>query len=108
MIKPKISCVYLDMDGVIADFVKRYKELYHMEPREAEKHKKFDHFFDEFIAAGKFAQLDLMPGARELLTFLNHLYLTAAFPQRFYHLLQIRIDMMKFLVRKKTGYKNMV
>ena len=40
MIKPKISCVYLDMDGVIADFVKRYREMYGMDPREAEKKKE--------------------------------------------------------------------
>ena len=71
MIKPKISCVYLDMDGVIADFVKRYKELYHMEPREAEKNKKFDHFFDQFIETNQFATLDLMPGAMDAITFLR-------------------------------------
>lgn len=71
----KIRKIYLDMDGVIADFNKGYKELNNMEPREAEKNKKFDHFFDEFIAANKFATLDLMPGARELITYLNHLYL---------------------------------
>ena len=71
MQKPKISCVYLDMDGVIADFVKRYKELYHMEPREAEKNKKFDSFFNEFIATNQFATLDLMPGAMDGITFLR-------------------------------------
>ena len=42
-----------------------------MEPREAEKHKKFDHFFDEFIAGGNFATLDLMPGAMEGINFLR-------------------------------------
>lgn len=68
------------MDGVIADFNKGYRDLNNMEPREAEKNKKFDHFFDEFIAAGKFASLDLMPGARELITFLNHLYLNRSIP----------------------------
>lgn len=71
MQKPKISCIYLDMDGVIADFSKRYKELYHMEPREAEKHKKFNHFFDEFIASGQFATLDKMHGADVGLDFLR-------------------------------------
>ena len=71
MQKPKISMVYLDMDGVIADFTKRYKELYHMEPREAEKKKEFDKFFNEFIATGQFAKLDLMPGAMDGLTFLR-------------------------------------
>ena len=71
MIKPKIECIYLDMDGVIADFVKRYKELYHMEPREAEKNKKFDHYFNEFIDTNQFATLDLMPGAMDGITFLR-------------------------------------
>jgi beta-phosphoglucomutase-like phosphatase (HAD superfamily) len=71
MQKPKVSVIYLDMDGVIADFVKRYKELYNMLPKEAEKHKKFDKFFDEFIATQQFASLDLMPGAEEGLEFLR-------------------------------------
>jgi len=73
MNKPKISCIYLDMDGVIADFVKRYKELYRMEPKEAEKSKKFDSFFNEFIATNQFATLDLMPGAMDGVTFLRKL-----------------------------------
>ena len=71
MHKPKISCIYLDMDGVIADFTKRYKELYNMEPREAEKHKQFDKLFTEFIATGQFATLDLMDGAMDGVEFLR-------------------------------------
>ena len=63
----------MDMDGVIADFVKRYKELYGMEPREAEKNKKFDHYFNEFIATNQFATLDMMPGAWDLINFLRKL-----------------------------------
>lgn len=70
---PKISCIYLDMDGVIADFTKRYKELYRMEPREAEKKKQFNKFFDEFIATSQFASLDLMPGTMDAITFLRKL-----------------------------------
>lgn len=73
MQKPKISCIYLDLDGVVADFVKRYKEMYHMEPKEAEKKKQFDKFFDEFIATSQFAKLDLMPGAMDGITFLRKL-----------------------------------
>jgi len=71
MQKPKISMIYLDMDGVIADFVKRYKEMYRMEPKDAEKKKEFDKFFNEFIKTNQFATLDLMPGAMEGLTFLR-------------------------------------
>ena len=73
MTQPKISCIHLDMDGVIADFTKRYKELYHMEPREAESHKKFNKFFDQFIETEQFATLDLMPQAMEGIEFLRKL-----------------------------------
>jgi hypothetical protein len=69
----KVNKIYLDMDGVIADFEKRYKELYDMEPRQAEKNKKFNHFFDDFIAKDNFATLDLMPGAINLLNYLKTL-----------------------------------
>jgi hypothetical protein len=62
------------MDGVIADFVKRYKELYGMLPKEAEKHEKFDELFDEFIARRNFATLDLMPGATMGLEYLRRLH----------------------------------
>ena len=71
MQKPKISMIYLDMDGVIADFVKRYKEMYRMEPKEAEKKKEFDKFFNEFIKTNQFATLDKMPGADMGLEFLR-------------------------------------
>ena len=73
MTRPKISCIHLDMDGVIADFTKRYKELYHMEPREAEHHKQFNKFFDQFIETEQFATLDLMPGAMAGIEFLRKL-----------------------------------
>jgi hypothetical protein len=75
MNKPEINKIYLDMDGVIADFVKRYKELYNMEPKEAEANKKFNHFFDDFIQHNHFATLDIMPGAYDLIAFLRTLSL---------------------------------
>ena len=73
MYRPRIDKIYLDLDGVVADFVKRYKELHGMEPREAEKQKKFDHFFDEFIATNQFATLEMMPGAWDLINYLRKL-----------------------------------
>jgi hypothetical protein len=69
----KITKIYLDMDGVIADFDKRYKSRYKMLPREAEKNKEFDKFFTQFIADGEFATLDLLPDAMELINFLRSL-----------------------------------
>jgi hypothetical protein len=61
------------MDGVIADFDKRYKELYKMKPKEAEDKKEFYKFFDEFIATKQFATLDLLPDAVLLLNYLSKL-----------------------------------
>ena len=69
----KITKIYLDMDGVIADFNKRYKELYKIEPKEADTYKTFDEFFTMFIAERQFATLNLMPDAIELINYLRSL-----------------------------------
>ena len=72
----KITKIYLDMDGVIADFNKRYKELYKIEPKEADTYKTFDKFFTMFIAERQFATLNLMPDAMELINYLRSLKVT--------------------------------
>ncbi|NBP55088.1 hypothetical protein EBU71_00860 [bacterium] len=69
----KITKIYLDMDGVIADFDKRYKELYKIAPKEADTYKTFDKFFTMFIADREFAKLDLMPDALTLINYLKSL-----------------------------------
>jgi beta-phosphoglucomutase-like phosphatase (HAD superfamily) len=66
-----ISKIYLDMDGVIADFNKRYKEIYGMLPKEAERHKKFENLFRDAIKNNIFADLDPMPGAMDLIEYLR-------------------------------------
>ena len=52
--------IYLDMDGVIADFDKRYQELFKITTKEAERDKKWIQFFDKFIQDRHFATLELM------------------------------------------------
>ena len=69
----KISKIYLDMDGVIADFDGRYKQLYKIYPSEADTYKVFDGFFTQFIADEQFAKLDLLPDAVELIEYLKTL-----------------------------------
>ena len=69
----KITKIYLDMDGVIADFDKRYKELYKIAPKEADTYKTFDKFFTQFIDTREFATLDLMPDAMVLINYLRSL-----------------------------------
>lgn len=68
-----ITKIYLDMDGVIADFDKKYKELYKIAPRDADTYKTFDKFFTTFIAERQFAKLDLMPDALALIEYLKSL-----------------------------------
>jgi hypothetical protein len=69
----KITKIYLDLDGVIADFDKKYKELYNIAPKDADTYKTFDKFFTTFIAERQFAKLDLMPDALLLINYLKSL-----------------------------------
>jgi len=73
MQKPKIESIWLDMDGVIADFTSRYKELYDMHPKEAEGQKKFYPLFRNFIETQQFSTLDLMPNAMKGIEYLRKL-----------------------------------
>jgi len=63
--------IYLDMDGVIADFGKRYQELFKITTKEAERDKKWGQSFDKFVQDRHFATLDLMPEAIELMDYLK-------------------------------------
>ena len=56
-----IDTIYIDMDGVIADFSKRYKEKFRVTPEETRNNKEFNSYFDKFISDGEFSTLDLMP-----------------------------------------------
>lgn len=71
MQKSKISCIYLDMDGVIADFRKYYNSMYGMDPEVAEKQEKFRPLFHELIMNDGFSKLDKMPDADMGLEFLR-------------------------------------
>ena len=67
----KITKIYLDLDGVLCDYNKKYKELFDVYPKKAEKDKNFDKFFTEFIDKESFAKLDLMPDAIKLMDYLR-------------------------------------
>jgi hypothetical protein len=68
-----ISMIYVDMDGVIADFSKRYKEKFKVTPEETRSNKEFGGYFEKFINDREFQTLDMMWDTFMLLGFLNDL-----------------------------------
>ena len=66
--------IYLDMDGVLANFNKKYEEVFKIDPttvawRSAESDKNFE----DFIVGFRFIELDYMPNATRLLEFVDGL-----------------------------------
>ena len=55
----KISKIYVDMDGVLCNFEKRYTQLYgHVS--ESVRRKEFRKNFNDFIETEQFATLEIM------------------------------------------------
>ena len=59
------------MDGVIADFHKRYHEIHNCSPSHDDARKRFGQRFATFIQNKEFQNLDMMPDATVLLNYLN-------------------------------------
>lgn len=68
-----MKTLYLDMDGVIANFEKRYEELFHQTPAEGRDQKEFGRNWPIFVEGDNFANLEKWPGADELLEFVEHI-----------------------------------
>lgn len=68
--------IFVDMDGVLSDFEKRYKEKFGMTPlqvQEDRKIKRFSEHWNKFIDDEEFAKLDTFPGAGTLVLKLSAL-----------------------------------
>lgn len=63
----KINKVMVDMDGVLCNFDKRYKELYGEESENDRPKKNFKTNWPDFVSRKQFLTLEWMPGARILL-----------------------------------------
>jgi len=68
-----VSKLYLDLDGVLADFTKRYIELYSEHPDDIRGRKNFSCNWKNFIENRHFATLDKFPGCDELLQYVSNL-----------------------------------
>ena len=66
-----INKIYLDMDGVLCNFDKRYHELFNENPKSSREHKLWSNNWTEFVEGNQFVELDWMPGARVLLDYVK-------------------------------------
>ena len=66
----RIQKILLDMDGVLSDFHKRYRELFHIETEKIRaRGEKDDDNWNQFVEGKNFETLDWYPGGKELLKF---------------------------------------
>lgn len=65
-----IRKIYLDMDGVLSDFERRYREIFGTDPALVRAHKQFSEHWTEFVQGHHFNCLDYHEGALELLEYL--------------------------------------
>jgi len=66
-----ISKLYLDMDGVLCNFEKRYMELFGESPRSSRDRKNFSFNWTKFVEGENFATLDWNIGGQELLAYVR-------------------------------------
>jgi len=80
--KPKIKRIYLDMDGVLCDFEKKYTEFFGISSKDSTGHTKdFYKRWGTFINNNLFENLDWYPGAETLLHFINNEFVWPKFGQ---------------------------
>ena len=71
----RVSKIYVDMDGVLCDFEKRYKELYG-DIKDRDRRSTFRPNFSNFIETGQFALLEPMSDFLTLKVFLDSIDVT--------------------------------
>ena len=68
----KVTKLYLDMDGVLCNFEKRFTELYGKDALGSRDRKNFTTNWPNFIMNGNFESLEWFPGGKELLDFIQN------------------------------------
>lgn len=67
----KIKTLYLDLDGVVADFDRRWLDLFNETPGSSRNQKHFNPNWEQFIRGENFSTLDLFPGAEALIEYVR-------------------------------------
>jgi hypothetical protein len=103
-----IEKLYLDMDGVIANFEKRYLELYGVLPGTMRDRKEWSENWTDFVQTRQFETLDWWPGGQELLEFVATLgvpteILTSSGGQKFHDM--VAAQKIVWLCNRGITYK---
>ena len=68
----RVKKIYVDMDGVLANFEKRWVDIYGFDPEMTHKHKaQRKQEFQDFVDNKEFAVLEPMPDMHVLVEYLN-------------------------------------
>jgi phosphoglycolate phosphatase-like HAD superfamily hydrolase len=105
----KIKKIYLDMDGVLADFQKKFTGYYGFLSLAKRDRKEWSKDWEDFILNKKgFEDLDLFPDARELVAFIrrypiNVEILSSSGGQKFHD--EVTAQKIKWLKAHEFNYK---
>jgi beta-phosphoglucomutase-like phosphatase (HAD superfamily) len=100
--------VYLDMDGVLTDFEKRYSELFKQTPKESRDKKEFNPDWHRFIKEKNFEKLEWHSGAKELLKYIQSLkvpveILSSSGGEKFHG--EVTVQKIRWLKKHGINYK---
>lgn len=105
-----IRKIYLDMDGVIANFEKRYFERYNELPGTSRDRKEWSNNWTDFVTTRQFETLEYWPDAEKLLAFLSEIsndvpieILTSSGGPKYHDL--VAEQKIKWLADKGINYK---
>jgi hypothetical protein len=104
-----INKIYLDMDGVLCSFNKRYEELFGESPGKSRDRKNFSSNWAKFIEGENFATLDWNEGGQELLAYVRTIpnieieMLTSSGGQK--HHTEVSIQKTQWLCERGILYK---
>ncbi len=107
----KVTKIYLDMDGVLCNFEKRYFDLFNETPGSSRDRKEFSQNWTNFIMGDNFEKLELFPGALELLAYVRDTgidieILTSSGGQKYHDLVAKQKDV--WLKKQGIAYKRNV